>query len=260
MLGIDVQINAGMDAQSSSVKATGYIVDSISDTEIKSFGLTGKDFNKVFFDMYKQFPMFIASKKDAKREVVVKSAEILDITSEPIIVKTQKFINNSDVAGKFNVAISDTVTDSVTNSWSTTSTITVGQKIGYGIKFLGGGTGETSISYSQSWTQGGSHTTTITVGSTSGVTVDLEPGQSVLAVLSASRGKLNVKVVYEAYIYGTLYVSTVGGFIVKVDVQELLKRMNKPNSILTTENLSIGYYGNSTIELKKGDQTKVYFV
>ena len=48
--------------------------------------------------------------------LVVQSAKILGITSEPIIVKTQEFTNNSSVKGTFNVAISDTVEDTVSSN------------------------------------------------------------------------------------------------------------------------------------------------
>ena len=109
--------------------------------------------------------------------LVVPKAKILGITSEPVIVKTQKFENNSSKKGTFNVAISETVQDTTTSSWSTGGTLTVGQKFEYKVKFLGtGGGGETSLSYSQSRGIDGSESKSTTVGSSSAVSVELATG------------------------------------------------------------------------------------
>ena len=93
----------------------------------------------------------------------ITSAEILGITSEPVILKTQEFDNSSSVEATFNVSISDSVSETATSTWSTCGTFTIGQKVS---GFLGSSVGgETSLSYSQSWGIGGSESKTVTVGS-----------------------------------------------------------------------------------------------
>ncbi|WDV46638.1 ETX/MTX2 family pore-forming toxin [Clostridiaceae bacterium M8S5] len=269
-MGIDISIDAGMTKETSKVSATGMIIDKISDQEVKSYGLNSdkiKDAvqrmlfeSKPYVVLDPLFPFFYT---EIDRVLTVKSAQIVGITSQPIIVKTQEFINTSNVKGTFNVSISDTVTDTASNSWSTTEQLTVTQKISYGISFIGGGTGETSISYSQSWSQGGSHSQSITVGSTSGITVELKPGESVLAELSASRGVLKVLINYDAYLQGNLIIKPLAGNLIRTPIAQILSRAGMSNSITSSETIEVGYYGNSRIQLKNketGKDISTYFL
>ncbi len=66
------------------------------------------------------------------------SADVLGITSEPVILKTQVFDNSSSA---YSVSISDSVMNTTASSWSTGG-FTVGQKINYDITFLGAGGGQ----------------------------------------------------------------------------------------------------------------------
>ena len=55
----------------------------------------------------------------------------------------------------------------------------------YNIRFLGtGGGGETDISYSHSWGEGGEESKTVTIGTSTGVSVTLKPNQAVEASLT----------------------------------------------------------------------------
>lgn len=187
--------------------------------------------------------------------LVVQSAEILGITSEPVIVKTQEFKNSSSQKGTFNVAISESVNNTTSSNWSTGGTLTIGQKFSYGVKFLGAGAeGETSISYSQSWGIGGQESKSITVGSTSGVSVELDPGESVIAELSASRGVMKVRIRYNAYLIGSSAVNYnptyKGHHFWSLGIGGIMSSGGVSNSIKSTEDIEIGYYSNSKIELK----------
>lgn len=103
----------------------------------------------------------------------------------------------------FDASISDQVTNTVESNWSETDSIDVKQTIKYGLSFLGsGGGGETSISYSHSWGEGGSESKEVTVGSVSGVSVELNPNESIEAVLTANRGVMKVRLVYHAELSG----------------------------------------------------------
>ncbi|MFD1603653.1 hypothetical protein ACFSJW_10940 [Flavobacterium artemisiae] len=189
----------------------------------------------------------------------------MGITSEPQIINTQKFSNNSSVKGNFNVAITQQVNNTSQSSWSTSNKISVGQKISYNIGFLGVGVkGETSLSYERTWGEGGSVSKSVTIGTSSGVSVSLDPGESILAELSASRGVMKVRLVYNAYLTGVSAVNYnptfKGHHFFALDIGGLLQAGGITNSIQVTEDIEIGFFGNSEIIIKdaKGKATLLY--
>ncbi|MEV5574428.1 hypothetical protein AB0L06_30710 [Spirillospora sp. NPDC052269] len=145
------------------------------------------------------------SKNPLRVDLEARSGSIIGLESTPVIVKTQTFKNHSSVAGDFNVSIHDSVSNTVENSWSESNSLSFNQSISYDVSFLGtGGGGETSFGYSHEWGSSHSNSKTVEVGSESGVSVRLEPGQEVVAELSASRGKLKIAVDYVATVLGTV--------------------------------------------------------
>ena len=268
-VGIDITIQAGQDESSSSVSASGTVQHIITDQEVATFGVGDKQLKDAVKAYFGQSPndAFLHSPTpwgdqyatygwpQVSMVLVVQSAKILGITSEPIIVKTQDFTNNSSVKGTFNVAISDTVEDTVSSNWSTGGTLSVGQEISYGIEALGVGVkGKTSISYSQSWGIGGEHSLSVTVGSSSGVSLDLDPGQAVVAELSASRGVMKVQIEYSAYLMGSTAINYNPTFnnhhFWGLDIGSVMAGGGISNAVAGTEEIEIGYYSNSKIELK----------
>lgn len=268
-MGINISIVAGQDGSASSVNASGTVQHVITDEERTTFKLGDKqlkDAVKAYFgkspndaylhsptpwgDLYKKY-----SWPQVQMVLVVESAEILGITSEPVIVKSQEFVNNSKQKGTFNVAISESVNNTTSSNWSTGGTLSIGQKFSYGVKFLGAGAeGETSLSYSQSWGIGGQESKSITVGSTSGVSVELDPGEAVIADLSASRGVMKVRIRYNAYLIGSTSVNYnptfKGHHFFSLGIGGVMSAGGTANSIKSTEDIEIGYYSNSKIELK----------
>lgn len=268
-MGISISIVAGQDESASSVNASGTVQHVITDEERTTFHIGDKqlkDAVKAYFgkspndaylhsptpwdDLYKRY-----SWPQVQMVLVVQSAEILGITSEPVIVKTQEFVNSSSQKGTFNVGISESVNNTTSSNWSTGGTLSIGQKFSYGVKFLGAGAeGETSISYSQSWGIGGQESKSITVGSTSGVSVELDPGEAVLAELSASRGVMKVRIRYNAYLIGSTAINYnptyKGHHFFSLGISGVMSKGGISNSVMSTEDIEIGYYSNSKIELR----------
>ncbi|WP_027393890.1 follicular epithelium yolk protein subunit [Aquimarina latercula] len=275
-MGISISIVAGQDQAASSVNASGSVQHVITDEERTTFKLGDKQLkdavNKYFGkspndaylhsptpwgDLYKKYNW-----PQVQMVLVVQSAEILGITSEPVIVKTQDFTNNSSIKGTFNVAISESLNNTTSSNWSTGGTLTIGQKFSYGVKFLGAGAeGETSLSYSQSWGVGGQESKSITVGSTSGVSVELDPGESVVAELSASRGVMKVRIRYNAYLIGNTAVNYNPTYkkhhFWSLGIGGVMSKGGVSNSVQSTEDIEIGYYSNSKIELKNKISGKI---
>jgi hypothetical protein len=212
------RIVVGKDVASSSITATGETFHVITDLERKTFDIEdarlkqavatyfGKAPNDAFVrsptpwdDLYKTYNW-----EQVTLHLRVADAQITGITSNPVIVKTQTFKNNSSKTATFDCSISDDVSDTMEANWSTTLGISVTQSITYGGTFVGG---STDLTFSADFQQGGSNAHTVTVGQTAGVMVDLEPGEAVKATLRADEGKLQARVTYDAYLSGVAAVN-----------------------------------------------------
>ncbi|PWC19616.1 ETX/MTX2 family pore-forming toxin [Brenneria corticis] len=183
------------------------------------------------------------------------SSRILSQNSTPEIVMDQVFANNSSVSGVYNVKISQSVQNTVKSSWNTGGKLSVGQKVQYGISFLGtGGKGESSISYEQSWGIGGENSKTITLGTESGVQVTLQPGQAIIAELVASRGTMRVQVDYRASLSGQSAVNYNPVYkdhhFWGLPITQIMRSSNINNAIVSSEIIEIGFYANSQIILR----------
>jgi hypothetical protein len=269
MAGITISIVAGADAAHSSVNATGSVQHVITDKERASFGVQdaalknavgkyfGKNPNDAYLhsptpwnDLYKTYGW-----PEVQTLLVVQSAQITGITSQPVVVATKTFTNRSSKKAVFDASISDQVSNTTESNWSTTNTIEVAQKFTYNVGFLGaGGGGETSMSYSHQWGQGGSETKSITVGSSSGVSVELEPGESIEAQLAASRGVMKVRITYQARLIGSTAINYNPTFkdhhFWALDIGGVMQAGGLKNSIQFTEDIEVGYFSNAKIELR----------
>jgi hypothetical protein len=269
MAGINISIVAGADEAHSSVNATGSIQHIVTDKEVKTFGMqdsalknaVGKSFgnnpNDAYLhsptpwnDLYKTYGW-----PEVQTILIVQDAKISGITSDPVVVATRTFTNRSSKKAVFDASISDQVSNTTESNWSTTNTIEVEQKFTYNVSFLGaGGGGETTMSYSHAWGQGGSESKNITVGSSSGVSVELEPGESIEAQLTASRGVMKVRITYRAQLSGSTAINYnppfKGHHFWGLDIGGVMQSGGISNSIQFTEDIEVGYFSNAKIELR----------
>lgn len=263
-----VDISAsGSDSVASSASAVGGEVHVISDTERATFGLgdeslkqavgtyKGREPNDAFVrsptpwdDLYTRY-----SWKQVTTTVQPIRAEVIEQKIEPAIVSTTPFNNTSSQTATFDVSARQEVRNTVTSSWSSSDSVSFGQKIKYKVGFLGtGGEGETSISFESSWGEGGSESQTIVVGLSSGVSVELEPGEYVFSTIQASRGTMKVKVTYRATLSGFVACNYDPTFedhhFWAYDVNAMLQAAERPTEVLVEETLDIGFYFNSYVE------------
>jgi len=275
-MAINVKIIAGPDQQSSNVSASGSIKHIITNQERDAFHLSDSQLKKAIGAYFGHAPgnaylhsptpwddLYNSYKwPQVQMVLTVERAEILSMTSTPSIIKTQTFKNSSSHAGEFNVEIEETVENTTTSNWSTGGTLTIGQEFEYGIDFSGiEAKGTTSLSYSQSWGVGGSHSKSISVGSSSGVKVQLEPGESVIADLSASRGVMKVRLHYNATLIGRTAINYnptyKGHHFWGLDIGAVMAKGGISNSMKSTEDIEIGYYSNASVELRDPVSNKV---
>ncbi|MEU3022044.1 hypothetical protein ABZ644_05070 [Nocardiopsis alba] len=196
MSGIRVSIDAGSDSSSSKIAVSGYDEHVITDKERGTYDIgdaslkraiganRGRQPNDAFVksptpwgDLYKSYGW-----REVHTYTTPSQAYVTGIQSEPVIVATKTLTNNSSIPAEFDAGISEQVTNTVSNTWSSTHSIEVSQEFNYDVKFLGsGGGGSTSFSYTHQWGQEKTEEKSTTVGTTSGVKVTLNPGQSVVA-------------------------------------------------------------------------------
>jgi len=169
-------------------------------------------------------------------------------------LSTKTLANNSNVSATFDASISETVSNTTESDWSEEDSVSVSQSFSYDVSFLGsGGGGETSFDYTHTWGQGGSESQSIDVGSEQGVSVTLNPGQSVVAELNASRGTMKIQIVYKVYLTGTTAVNYNPTWkdhhFWDLGISGVMNPGGISNEILVTEVIELGYYSNGEVVL-----------
>ncbi|XP_049882323.1 spherulin-2A-like [Pectinophora gossypiella] len=267
MARIQVEVSGEYDSNNPNlgVYVSGSESDVISDQERNTFALNDnnlKDAVRAYFgqrpndayvrsptpwgDLYKTYGW-----SQVLRSLVPRSGRIVKITSEPQIIMKQIFENNSTKPATFNVGISQSVQNTVSSSWQTGHQLSVGQEIKYefnlGMKF----SGTTKFSYTSSWGQSTQKSTSVTIGATSAMQLTLQPGQSVLAELHASRGNIQVEIEYEANLAGATavnYANTYKGHhFWALDVRAVMSAGGLKNSRLSKETINIGFYSDARV-------------
>lgn len=275
-MAIHISLVAGRDQASSSVSASGSIQHVITDEERTSFHVNSTEllnaiqtyFGKKPTDAYLKSPTKwndlykTYSWPEVQMVLTVQSAEILSITSEPTIVKSQDFINRSSKSASYSVSISEEVTNTLTSSWRMETSLSEGLEISVSASFAGNGaSATTSLSSTQTYGKEHSKSETVTLGSTAGVSIDLEPNEAVRAELTASRGKMKVRITYRASLSGcsavNYYPTYKGHHFWGLPIASVMEAAKISNSMMATEDIEVGYYSNSSIVVSDL-QTKAY--
>lgn len=267
-MGVTIQVRTGLDAQSSSVTASGSVQHIITDAERTTFGINDGDLKNAVGRYFGQNPddAFLHSDTpwgdlyrtygwpQVQTVLVVESATITGITSVPSVVAQNILRNSSTVPATFNAAASESVSNTSSSTWSQTDSIQVSEKFSYEVSFLGtGGKGETSLTYTHTWGQSTTESETVTVGSSQGVSVPLAPGQAVDAEITASRGVMKVRIVYRAYLIGSTAINYGGKFkdhhFWGLDLNSVMSAAGLPLTKTFTEDMEIGFYANDQVLL-----------
>ncbi|MBV6288188.1 hypothetical protein [Pseudomonas aegrilactucae] len=268
-MAISISITAGPSEGASTVTASGEVQHIITDPERNTFNIQdaslkravaaymGKSPNDAYVrsptpwgDLYKTYNW-----PEVQSRFSVRSADVIGDNTVPVMLNTNTFKNNSSVPAEFNCGITQNVSVTSESNWSDTSSVEVGQSIDYSIGFLGTGiSGSTSLNYTQAWQKGGSQSETVELGSSAGVNTTLQPGQAVKATLSASKGKLKVKVVYQITLSGDAAVNYnptyKGHHFYGMNINSVMNAGGLQTVITTTETVEIEYYTDVQIVLE----------
>ena len=272
MTGIDVRIVATPEKSGCSAKASGTIMHPITKEEIEKFGLREPDVKSSVGQVHGKNPDRIALNdsydcgylykdfgwKPIQTVLTAKSAEVLEVTSQPTIIAKQSFVNKTKKTCTYNANTAQQVEHTTETNWSKTNTFEFSQSINYSIKFLGSGVeGSTSMSYSHEVGKGGSESKTTTVSATQGVEIPLDPGESATCQLTASRGVMKVRITYTANVIGDVAVDYMKGYKDHhywcFDIGSLGDQTGKFQPQDMTEDIEIGFFANATVETEQLD-------
>ena len=161
-----VNIVAGNNRAGSAVKVYGEDVHVITDDEIQMFGLNEKNLKSAvdaelgkapsdafvrsptpWDDLYKRY-----SWKQVHFHLKPVRAQILSVRTNPVIVKKQRFSNNSGKKATYGVSISTAVSNTVSSSWSQSNSVAVSYGVEITAEVAGSGAAVSSgIEFSTEW-------------------------------------------------------------------------------------------------------------
>ncbi|CAH0403638.1 unnamed protein product [Chilo suppressalis] len=268
---INVELSGKFDAQNPNMQVylSGNDVGIITDTERETFNVRDgslKDAVRANFgkrpddaylrsptpwgDLYQSYGW-----SQVTRTLIPKKATILGIVSQPTIVMQQIFENNSSKPATFNVGISQEVANTVSSSWSKGGSLSIGQEINYSFDIeVASGGGSTSIDYTNSWGESTEKSETVTVGASTAMDILLQPGQSVMAQLHATKGTIKIEVEYEASLSGDTAINYSspyqGHHFWALDVGAVMSSGGISNRLVSRETIEIGFYSQSSVSVQ----------
>ena len=268
MPGIIINIKAGATETESSISANGQLTHVILESDRGSFSIgsdadlkkaVGSYFGKEPTDVYLKSPtplndLYTSNGWPEVQTVLVpKKAEILDVNTKPIILKTDTITNTSDNTATFTSKLSKDVTDTISNAWSMSSKVSFHQMIDYKFRFPGNGVGhETAYDLEQEWGRSYTVTKDSTVGAKAGVSVELKPGESATVELSANSGRMHVRITYAAILKGHTAVNYdpayKGHHFWGLPIGNVLGDINK---VQIVQEIKVDFHCNPTVTVKK---------
>ncbi|MBT9431029.1 hypothetical protein JZM24_00520 [Candidatus Sodalis endolongispinus] len=161
---INIQLRESI--EDSIVNGSGVLSDVITPDEQRVFKLEELDILRVITALNGRTPddVFVHSPtpwvdlyssyqwREVHRNTEIISAKFLDFSSVPEIISETELVNNSAVAGQFNVNLLAEVLNTVSSGWQVENGLSVGQTISYGVSWL---KGETSFEYTHGWGENG---------------------------------------------------------------------------------------------------------
>ncbi|KAF9794855.1 hypothetical protein SFRURICE_015134 [Spodoptera frugiperda] len=266
---INVKITAAESESEAEIEYSGENVEIISDRERETFDIGDRSLKRAvekfadaaptdvyvksptpWNDVYKTYNW-----EQVKRTLRPIRTRVLGVHTKPVIVATREFENHSGVKAKYNAAIFHEITETFSNTWSVGGELEVGQEITYSVNFgVGSAGGTTKFSYAAKWGNDTTREKSATLGSSTSVEVELNPGQAVIASLTATQGTLDVEVEYEARLQGVVFANYRNKYkdhyFWAFPITSVQSAGGLPRTITSTEKISIGFYTSARVDIK----------
>ncbi|CAB3232681.1 unnamed protein product [Arctia plantaginis] len=198
-------------------------------------------------DVYRKFGW-----KEIKRTLKPVQARIIGINVKPVAIATAEYKNNQAAyTVKHKAAVKQTVEETVTHTWNISKELTIGKDFSYTIDFGKGNTGgKISLSHTSKWGNDTTKERKITIGTKS--SVEVPPGDVVLATLVATQVTMEIEVEYEVTVAGHVFCNYQNGYRGHqwwaYPLWLLQKDGSLPTLVKSSERISIGFYTNMRIE------------
>lgn len=273
--GLLISIEAGSDPAHSSVKVDGSLLHVISDEERQTFHLndyqlkqaagqyTGREPDDAYLhsptpwnDLYKRYVW-----EEVKTVLIPTRSEMLGIQTKSVSFKPQvcdNTVTKSNTTLKCESSISEEMYNSVTTTWRTGGSLTFEAKVNFNLGIVGG---EAGLSETMMWGRDDSVKSAVKMGSHSGATVDVPAGQAIKITISATRGVMNARVWYKAYLKGDTALNYANTYkhhhFYHYPIGEVMENANIQNSVETVEDITIGYYSNCKITIEDVETSEI---
>ncbi|XP_037301035.1 spherulin-2A-like [Manduca sexta] len=261
-----IELNLVTDDGNISIDYSGIDVRVITDEDVELFNIGTSELRAALKCHYGRKPSYVYLKsptpwddlyktygwEQVSRVLSIHSARLKGITKSPVTVMTKNFINESNKTIKVDTSISHTVQNTLTTSWTKEREFSLSQEIEYGINLLFNKvTGKTGFSYTSMWGKSEEKSEKITIGSTSAVETELQPGQAVTAILSVNSGNLEVEVVHKMSLRGNLAVNFnrmyKGHYFWGPKIEDVMFSGGITNEILMLETIKFGFHVDATL-------------
>ncbi|CAH0403737.1 unnamed protein product [Chilo suppressalis] len=265
---IKIDITAGSNPKDVVVKYSGADLKVVTDHEINLFRINDRNLKEALKKRYGTKPTNVYVKsptpwgdlykknywEQVTRVLTVKSATVKTASMRPEIVTSHVFENFSNKTIKVNTAISQTVENTVSSSWSKFNELTVSQEIEYDVNVVFEKiTARMGISYTSSWGKSEEISEAVTIGSSTSMETKLAPGEAVTSVLSANRGAMEIEVIYKASLKGNVAVNykrkVNGHHFLGPTIQDVMGNGNLSNEKTYIQTIKVGFYSEATLKV-----------
>nr|WJJ70384.1 venom protein U-MPTX.8-17 [Megalopyge opercularis] len=185
------------------------------------------------------------------------SAEIVGKEQKPVMLSSQVYTNHRNSTVTMNGEISQTVTNTVENTYSQKHGLSVTASMTYKFKVA---EASMSVGYTAEFGQEKKMSESTSVGQTMGFELELEPKQSVEAVMSATQGSMIIKCVSRAHLQGLCAVNYNKGWkghhYYGYPIALVQNAANLIKHVDVTEIIKLGFYSNAQVIVRDRDNKK----
>ncbi len=273
-MGIQITIIASAVKGHSSVSASGCIQHIITDKEVKLFNIGDRNLKNAICKYFGKEPTYAYLHDptpiwtnpslyerfgwhEVKTTLFVQSATVTEITAKSEIVAAKTLVNDSNEGANFDASISTEIKNTIESNWSKTGAIELEQAFSYKVEFelCGKADESTFLLYNNLWGQDALESKNVKIGMSKAVSVDIDPGEMVEAVLTARRGVMKVKILYRVSLEGHTAIcyhgkKYKGHWYWALPIIGVMNASDLDIYKDFTEEIKISFYSNTQIELR----------
>ncbi|CAH0718415.1 unnamed protein product, partial [Brenthis ino] len=265
---ITIDVKAGRDISDIVINYSGFDKALIGNKEIELFKIDELNLKRAVRSKYQVTPrdVFLKSPtpwgdlyekyhwEQVSRVMQIKSVTVKQSAVKSIAILSQDFENSFNNTIKVNAGISQTVENRIATTWSMNKETTISQEIEYDLNIIIAKiAGTTSFSYTSSWGKSDEKSEAVTLGATSGMETELQPGQAATAILSANRYSLDIEIVYALSLQGNVAVNFrkkhKGHHFYGPTIESVLKSDELPTEVTVVEYIQIGLFTDASLKV-----------